>query len=306
MANLRFGTAGVPHTAKKRDSASGIKRVRELGLDHMELEFVHGVKMSEDTAKIVGEAAKESDVSLTIHGPYYINLAATDKKIWYASINRIIQSAKIGEFAGVKSVTFHSGFLNGMDEEANFDTVKLAIEKIYAEIGGFKVRIAPELTGKASQFGDLKILIRMAQVFESQNLGFCFDFSHKFARSNGGFNTYEEFISMLSDIEKGLGHKFLENMHIHLSGMNYGEKGEKNHLTFLPSLKDYEKEGVKIPGIEEIDEYLTGKNKMGGNPFNWQDCLKALKKMEVGGYVVTESPNLEQDALLLKKYYESL
>ncbi len=306
MANLRFGTAGVPHTTKKRDSVNGVKRVGELGLDHMELEFVHGVKMSEESAKLVGDAAAEANVSLTIHGPYYINLAATDKKIWHASINRIIQSAKIGEVAGVKSVTFHSGFLNGMDEAANFDVVKQGIEKIYEGIDGYKIRIAPELTGKASQFGDLQILIRMAQVFESQNMGFCFDFSHKFARSNGGFNTYDEFVSMLQEIEKGLGHKFLENMHIHLSGMNYGEKGEKNHVTFLGSLKEYEKAGVKIPGIEEIDDYLAGKNKLGGNPFNWQDCLKALKKMEVGGFVVCESPNIEQDALLLKTYYQSL
>lgn len=111
---------------------------------------------------------------------------------------------------------------------------------------------------------------------------------------------------MIEQIEKGLGTEFLSKMHIHLAGMNYGEKGEKNHLTFLSSLKEYEKEGIKIPGIESVNDYLTGKNKMGGNEFNWKDCLRALKKMDVGGYVVCESPNLEQDALLLKKYYESI
>ena len=43
--NLRFGTGGVPLSAVNRDTLAGVKRIKELGLDHLEIEFVHGVRM---------------------------------------------------------------------------------------------------------------------------------------------------------------------------------------------------------------------------------------------------------------------
>ena len=43
---LLFGTAGVPNsTAKKNNPVEGVKRIHELGLDCMQLEFAHGVRI---------------------------------------------------------------------------------------------------------------------------------------------------------------------------------------------------------------------------------------------------------------------
>lgn len=85
MERLLFGTAGTPLSSKGNDSLSGIKRVRELGLGCMELEFVRGIRMGESMAHMVAEVAKELDVRLSVHAPYYINLTP-----------RVIRSLKAG------------------------------------------------------------------------------------------------------------------------------------------------------------------------------------------------------------------
>jgi len=77
---LLFGPAGVPHASKERSTAGGIKTVKELGLDAMEVQFVRGVKMGEETARNVGMVAESLGIVLSVHAPYYINLNAGEEK----------------------------------------------------------------------------------------------------------------------------------------------------------------------------------------------------------------------------------
>ena len=104
----------------------------------------------------------------------------------------------------------------------------------------------------------------------------CIDFSHLHARSGGKWNTTEEFRQILEMIESGLGREALDLMHIHLSGIEYSEKGERHHLI-----------------LEESD-------------MRWRELLSVWKEFRIKGTVTCESPNVEQDALLLKKTYATL
>lgn len=316
MTKLHIGVGGIPITSAKNTTESGIARVKELGLDLMEMEFVYGVKMTAEKALEVSKVRAREDIFLTVHGPYFINLASSDNRKFYASIKHIVDSLYIGGIAGAKSVTFHSAFYQNLSSLQTYEYVKKAIGKIYEEFekpkyqgSSFKeggIVMAPELTGKPTQFGDLEELIQLCQEFEALNVRFCFDFAHKFARSNGKFNTYEEFMRMLTQIEDALSTEFLQNMHMHVSAMNYGEKGEKNHLTFLQTLEEYEKEGVSVDGIANAFSFLEQKGKTKHSELNWRDLLRALKDKKVGGYLVCESPILELDALLLKEYYQKV
>ncbi len=313
---LYFGTGGVPLTSAKSDTESGIRRIAELGLDNMELEFVRGVRMTPEKAMAVRAVKEETGVKLTVHGPYYVNLASDKNSTFYGSIGYITNSVLIGGLAGAESVTFHPGFYQKLSAAETYERVANGLTKIYAEFQTKKfndhpvlrneIAVAPELTGKASQFGDLEELVGMCKQFEGQNLRFCFDFAHKYARSVGKFNTYDEYMQMLEYIASNLGQTFLEKMHIHVSAIMYSDKGERNHVTMLDSVDAYHDAGVNVDGDEKIMAGLTKVSKNGGSEFNWRDLLKALKKMNVGGVVVCESPNLEMDALLMKKTFQSL
>lgn len=314
MDKLRFGTGGVPLTTPKSSTLEGIKHIRKLGLDHMELEFVQGVRMKQELAMEVNQTAQSNDVSLSVHGPYYVNLAAEDNRIFYGSINYIAESIYIGGLAGAKSVTFHPAFYQKKSPQEVYSRVSTALTKVYEEFktkAKFKdhpiqnqlIAVAPELTGKPTQFGDLEELVSLIKDFKDQNLRFCFDFAHKFARSNGNFNNYDKFMQMLDYIATQLGSKFLEDMHIHISGIMYNPKGERNHVSFLENYQKYQDQGIDVAGGKEIMLKLEKLGKAGGSTFDWQGLLQALKNAKVKGMVVCESPNLELDALLMQQYY---
>jgi deoxyribonuclease-4 len=273
---LIFGTAGIPISTTPHGSVEGVKRVRELGLGCMELEFVRGVNLSEGNARLVREAADKNNVELTCHGPYYINLNSLDAKKKEESAGRIIKSARIGGFAGVKSLTFHAAYYMGQDRERVFETTKGEIIKIVKTLRdeGNSVLIRPELTGKESQFGDLKELIRLSQ--EIEGVLPCIDFAHYYARYAGKHNSQVDFSRVLEELESGLGRGVLDNMHIHMSGIEHSAKGERMHLVLQES------------------------------GFDYLAVLKAWKEFKIKGVVISESPNIEQDALLMKGIYERL
>lgn len=305
---LKFGTGGIPLTTKNKNVVEGIKRIKELGLEALEIEFVHQVFLNEKQAEEAGQTAKKLGIDLSIHGSYYINLASEDKAKWHASIQRILSAAKIGEIAGARFLTFHAGFRQGHDDKKVYTLVREGVARIVEEFEkkDYKIKLTPELTGKVSQWGDLEELIELVKDINSNKLGFCFDFAHKHARSGGKFNTRQEFKDMLMLIKKELGGDFLKDMHFHISGINYTDKGERNHLTLLGDYEKYKEAGFDLKAIKRDYKELAKKNKLGPADLNWEALLYELKEFDAGGIVVCESPNLEHDALLLMQNYRKL
>jgi deoxyribonuclease-4 len=274
---LFFGTAGIPiSTPEPRSTQKGVEWVRGLGLDALELEFVHSVNLNEQKALQVKNAAEKNNICLTCHGSYYINLNSADEQKVNDSVQRILQGARVAEYAGASSITFHAAFYQKVSPEQTFSKVKKELEKITAQLKSTKnkILIRPETTGKATQFGSLEELLELSSQLE-QVLP-CIDFSHLHARSAGKLNSYPEFVSVLEKSEKALGKEFLKNLHCHVSGIAYTEKGERNHL----ELKD--------------------------SDFKYKELIQALKEFNCAGTIICESPNIEEDALLLKKTFEKL
>jgi len=211
------------------------------------------------------------------HNPVGEFLANLPKKAKIkASIVRILNSARIANLCGGYSVCFHSGFYMGMDAKKVYDTIKNNLKEIVSTLKkeNNNIWVRPETTGKETQFGNVDEILQLSQ--ELDNVMPCVDFAHFHARTNGKYNTYKEFASILEAIEKKLGRKGLENMHMHITGIAYGPKGEKNHLI-----------------LKESD-------------LKYEELLKALKDFKVKGVAISESPNIEGDALLMQKVYEKL
>ena len=231
--------------------------------------------MSPELARDVRKAAEDNDITLTAHAPYYVNLNSEEKDKQVASVKRILDTAIIADKAGAFSITFHPAYYMKMDPEKVYQKVKAEMQKIVDKMKSLNIKLwlRPETTGKATQFGSYQELIRLSQ--ELDQVLPCVDFAHLHART-GRLNSYDEFHKVLSDLESGLGKTIIDSMHIHMSGINYSAKGELNHLV-----------------LKESD-------------MKYKDLLRALKEFNAKGIVISESPNIEDDALLMQKYYKSL
>lgn len=273
---LNFLTAGMPLRTGKGSYDKAFDVLSEMNLDGMELEFVHGVRMSPETRVLVEKKARENNFILTAHAPFYINLNSKEEEKVVASVERIIETAQAAKDTGAYSITFHAAFYLGQDRDLVYDKVHHQIEKIHqvAEKENFEVWIRPETTGKSTQWGDLDEIIKLSKEFEYVLP--CVDFSHLHARSAGGFNTYDDFCKILEKMGKEIGQYALDNFHGHLAGIAYSDKGEKHHLN-----------------LQESD-------------MNYKDLLKAMKEFNVKGALTCESPNIEDDAKLIKDYYLSI
>ncbi|MFC2017541.1 TIM barrel protein [Chloroflexota bacterium] len=275
MAGLLFGTGGIPHSARPASSIDGIKRIAELGLGCMEIEFVQGVKMGEKSAYLVAETAIREGVKLSAHAPYFINLNAREPEKIKASQDRILQTASIASLCGAESIVFHAAFYLGDPPEKVYKTVKQYLGEILSQLKRENIRlwIRPEVMGKLSAFGTLEEILNLSA--ELDGVAPCIDFAHWHART-GTSNSYQEFASILLQIRERLGRAALDNMHIHVSGIAYSKKGEIKHLN-----------------LKESD-------------FQHIELLRALKDYDAKGLVICESPSLEEDALLLQATYDTL
>ena len=130
MDKLRFGTAGIPITTEDRNTLNGVKQVRNLGLDAMELEFVHSVNVSDAMAPNVKKIAEDNDVVLTCHGQYFVNLNALEKEKKEASIQRILKAARVLQKCGAYSLTYHMAYYMKQDPKIVYETVKKNMKRI--------------------------------------------------------------------------------------------------------------------------------------------------------------------------------
>ena len=273
--NLLFGTGGIPRSTRGKSSISGIERIRELSLDCMELEFVQGVRMGEEGARNVLEAALKENVALSVHAPYYINLNSYDKEKLKASLERIYQAARIGSLCGAESIVFHAAFYQKSSKQDTYTKVSEALEELTGRLRdeGIPAILRPETMGKRTQFGTLEEVLALSA--ETEGVMPCLDFCHMHARE-GKENSYSEFTEILSKVEEALGKEGLSNMHMHVSGVEYSSNGERKHLN-----------------LKESD-------------FNYPELMNVLNEFKIRGRMILESPVLEQDALMLRKIYTEL
>ncbi len=275
MAELAFGTAGIPISTWPKTTIEGIKRLAQLGLDSMELEFVQGVYLEEEDAIAVAEVAKKIGIRLSAHAPYFLNFNAHEPRKLRASQGILLKTAHISSICGAESVVFHAGFYLGDPPDETYTTIKNYLAEVISKMKEQDIRLLlrPEVSGKSSQFGGLEEILQLCS--ELEGTAPCIDFAHLHARS-GRFNSYPEFAAILEQVKDKLGDNSLTRMHLHVSGIEFGVKGERKHLELQKS------------------------------DLQFSELLKVLKDYNISGTIICESPNQEEDALLLKTGYNAL
>ena len=229
-----FGPAGNAESFPYKSSVDAPRWLGELGLDCYEYQCGKGVRVKEDTAVALGRQAQEHGIALSLHAPYFINLANPDPESQEKTIGYITSSCLVADQMGATRVVIHSGALMKRTREEAMNIALPFLKRIVAvcEDQGFgHITLCPETMGKINQLGDLDEVLLLCQVHES--LIPCVDFGHLYARSLGKDEGAEAVERMLSRMESELGADRASRFHSHFSHIEFTPNGgEKCHRTF--------------------------------------------------------------------------
>jgi deoxyribonuclease-4 len=261
---IHLGPAGSPAAS----TLEGVAKVKELGLQCMEVQFTHGIKMGIDLAKQVGKERGRVGIELSVHCPYYINLASKEPEKIKASKKRILDSCERAHHMGARNMVFHPAYFGGNDKEKVYQITKEHVLDMMGTIRKrrWKVLLSSETTGKHSALGSLDETIRLVK---ETGCSLCVDFAHLYARNRGVID-YKEIFDKLETLK-------LRHLHCHFSNIDYTLKGERAHLVldhkppFEPLAKEILKRKINITIISE-------------SPVTWKDSLKMKKVFEKLGY----------------------
>lgn len=230
---IRVGLAGKPEKAKS--IVKGIPMLREMGLQAMEIQYTRGIQTKLEAASVIGELAKENDIKLSAHAPYYINLNSKTRKTLENSKRWILRTAEMMDALSARVMVFHAGFYHGMGSSKVAKRIARSLQSVRKKIEarGWDVILGLEITGKKTAFGTLEELTDVCGMVEG--VVPVLDFAHAHARAGGLFYGKKDYERFLQRYEE-LGYDFL---HCHFSCIKYTEKGEQRHLNLRARDPDF-------------------------------------------------------------------
>ena len=233
--HIRFGPAGNSdgfYAAGYKQTRQAPAWLRGLGLDAFEYSFGHGVRMGADTGAAIGAAFAAEDVALSVHLPYFINLAAEDSERRKKNLGYFTDGLRAAQSMGARRAVFHPGSGKG-DRAAILERAKGFLREILAalEADGLLqgITLCPETMGKINQLGSLEEVIALCRVDE--RLWPAIDFGHLHCRGLGAIRSQGDYAAILDALENSLGRERARTLHIHFSRMEFTAGGEKMHHT---------------------------------------------------------------------------
>ncbi|MFH1326888.1 MAG: TIM barrel protein [archaeon] len=214
MKNIKFGPAGL---GSVKEAIFRLEEYHKIGLTACEIAFTYGVYIkNKDDAIAIGKAAKKFKISLSIHAPYWINLNSYEKEKVQKSKERILSCLKVGTWLKATRIVFHPGYYGKSEKQETYKKIKREILELQAikKEKKYTPKLAPETTGKINVFGSIE---EIAQLVKDTKCSFCVDFAHILAREKS---------YCFARAKKAFPSK---EWHVHFSGIEYGEKGEKHH-----------------------------------------------------------------------------
>ena len=234
---ITFGPGGNSESFGKRKFPEQLPEyLASMGLNGYEIECGRGVRIAEKTYNLLPHIAKENNIYVTLHTPYFISLSCENEETRLKSVNYIEESAVAAHKLGVRKIVVHSGSCAKMPRETALRLAKDTLKKVQArldELGLSEIIICPETMGKINQLGTLSEVMELCGVDE--RFLPCVDFGHLNARTLGGIKGSDDYSAILDEIENKLGFERLKNFHVHFSKIQYTAGGEKCHLTFADS-----------------------------------------------------------------------
>ena len=232
--SARFGPAGNAADFPYKTSERAPAWIAAQGLDCYEYQCGKGVHIGEESARRIGAAAELAGIVLSLHAPYFINLANPDPDSRQKTIGYITAACRAADWMGARRVVIHSGALMGRTRRQAMEIALPALSAVLAacdDAGFGHIALCPETMGKINQLGDLDEVLELCGLDE--RLIPCVDFGHLYARSLGREDGEEAMARILDKMAAVLGQERASRFHSHFSHIEFTSKGgEKCHRTF--------------------------------------------------------------------------
>lgn len=228
-----FGVAGNPpsffESPLGKERANAPAWLAGLGLDALEVQCTFGVRMPPDRAEAFRTAAARHGIVLTLHAPYYINLASENPAILESSFGHLTKAVALAKALACKRVIFHPGSA-GKNREGALSRAIEALSRFADQTDLGEVALFPEIAGKVGQLGSLEEILALCQAVEAAWP--CLDLAHLHAREGGSLQTADDFRRVLTQVHDRLGVQAMERLHVHLYPITWGPRGEVSHRPF--------------------------------------------------------------------------
>lgn len=279
--SAKFGPGGNSlsfYASGKKSTAEAPKWVAEFGLDCYEYQAGKGLFGSDDTFRKIGEEAKNNNIRMSLHAPYYISLSGIETEKRLKSVEYITKSVKAAELMNAELIVIHTGSASKISRAEAVELAKDTMTKALEAVGNTSVTLALETMGKLNQLGTLEEVLDICSI--DKRLCPVVDFGHLNARNIGNlFVTVDDYRRVFDTIANKLGDSYADSLHCHFSKIEFTNSGEKKHLTFDDSVF--------------------------GPPF--EPLMEAIAKEGVSPFIICESDGtMAEDALAMKKHYLSL
>lgn len=236
MLKPKFGPAGNSDSFYQEGFSASVDMPKWLAardLDAFEYSFGRGIRLGTEGAKAIRAEAEKYGIQLSVHMPYFINLATEEDEKKVKNIGYFVDSLKVAEALGAKRAVFHPGSASGGDRGAILQRAKVFFKEIIAALDDMNlmnVTLCAETMGKINQLGSLEEVIELCNVDE--RVWPTIDFGHLHCRGLGAINSKEDYAAILDKLENGIGTERAKTMHVHFSRIEYTKGGEKMHHTF--------------------------------------------------------------------------
>jgi len=253
--------------AGKRRKAAALREPIEKG--DLILSMINPIARNYTQLGQLGEIAKNLDVVLSIHTPYYMDLVANND-LTERSMDSIRWAAILAHFMDAQMVVTHLGMYGSFSKKAATQNItdNIRLIKEWFDDSDINVPLGLETSGRQEIFGDFPEIEKLCEGVEG--LVPVINFPHIHARGNGALKKKEDFQDLFDRAGKFTKGRF----YTHFSGVEH-EGG--NEIRYTPIKKGDLKFEPLAECILENDMELT---------------------------VISGSPLLEHDAMYMKVILE--
>ncbi|MDQ3547366.1 MAG: deoxyribonuclease IV [Chloroflexota bacterium] len=164
------------------------------------------------------------------HDSYLINLASPNDEMWEKSIDAFRIELERCEQLGIPFLVTHPGAHTGSGTEAGIARVIVALDRVHAELPGYRVRTLLETTaGQGTTLGATfeELATMIDGVAAPERLGICYDTCHTFV-AGYDIRTPETYAVTMEQLDRTVGVSQIEAFHFNDALTDFGSKRDRH------------------------------------------------------------------------------